>query len=157
MWPPTAHTGLGGKMSDRKPSRWLYILTAGVLLLGTLMVVAGTRTKDDSLANEHRQNSCVGEGRQPATGASGLIARGAVLQRTQCAGCHAREAREIGPSYALIVERYHCRPAALSVAIEHPSPGWADYPQGPAGPPLTPADRAALADWILSEGSSADE
>ena len=144
-------------MSDRKPSHWIYLLTAGVLLLGTLMVVAGTRTKDDSDTNEHPQNSCVGEARQPVTGASGLSARGAALQRAQCAGCHTREGREIGPSYAMIVERYHCRPAALSVAIEHPSPGWADYPPGPVGPPLTPADRVMLADWILSRGSSADE
>jgi cytochrome c551/c552 len=144
-------------MSDRQPSRLLYLLTAGVLLLGTLMVVAGTGTKGDSDTNEHRQDSRVGEGRQPATGASGLSARGAVLQQAQCAGCHARERREIGPSYATIVERYHCRPAELSAAIEHPDPGWADYPPGPAGPPLTLADRVALADWILGGGGSGDE
>ena len=144
-------------MSDRKPSRWLYTLTAGVVLLGTLMTVAGTRTKDDSPTNEHPQKSGVGEGHRTGPDASELIERGAVLQQAQCAGCHARERREIGPSYAMIVERYYYRPAALSVAIEHPSPGWADYPLGPAGPPLTPADRVALADWILSGGSSADE
>jgi cytochrome c len=86
-----------------------------------------------------------------------LIERGGVLQQAQCAGCHARERREIGPSYAMIVERYRCRPAELSAAIEHPDPGWADYPRGPAGPPLTPADRVALADWILSGGGSGDE
>jgi cytochrome c551/c552 len=144
-------------MSDRKPSRWLYILTAGVLLLGTLMVVAGTRNKDNDPANEHLQKSCVDEGNQPASGAPGLIERGAVLQQAQCAGCHARERREIGPSYAMIVERYHCRPTELSAAIEHPDQGWADYPPGPAGPRLTPADRVALADWILSGGGSGDE
>jgi cytochrome c551/c552 len=144
-------------MSDRKPSRWLYTLTAGVLLLGTLMVVAGTRTTNDRSAKEHRQNGCAGEGHRMGPAVSQSMERGAVLQQTQCAGCHAREGREIGPSYAMIAARYHCRPAALSVAIEHPSPGWADYPLGPAGPPLAPADRAALADWILSGGNSADE
>src|SRR5258708_35892649 len=102
-------------MSDRKPSRWLYTLTAGVLLLGTLMVVAGTRTTDDRSAKEHRQNGCGDEGHRMGPGASVPIERGAVLQQAQCAGCHAREGREIGPSYGMIAGRYHCRPAALSV------------------------------------------
>ena len=35
-------------MSDRKPSRWLYLLIAGVVLLGTVLVIAGTRTKDEA-------------------------------------------------------------------------------------------------------------
>jgi len=127
-------------------------------MLGTVLVIVGARTtKGDAPTNEQNKNTCVDEGRQPATGASGLSARGAVLQRAQCAGCHSRERREIGPSYSMIVERYRCRPAKLSVAIEHLDPGWADYPPGPAGPPLTPADRVALADWILSGGGSGDE
>ncbi len=145
-------------MSDRNRTRWLYTLTIGVLLLGTVLVIAGTRTKDDDIpTSEHRQNTCVGEVRQTSSGAPALSTRGAALQQLQCAGCHARERREIGPSYAMIAERYQCRPAELSTAIEHPEPGWADYPPGPAGPPLTRADRVALADWILSGGNSGDE
>jgi cytochrome c551/c552 len=144
-------------MSDRKPSRWLFLLIAGVVLLGTVLVIAGTRTKDEAPTNERRKNSCVDEGHQPLSGALGLIEGGAVLQQAQCAGCHARGRRDIGPSYAMIVDRYHCRPAELSIAIAHPDPGWEDYPSGPAGPPLTPADRIALADWILSGGGSGDE
>ena len=144
-------------MSDHQPSRWLYLLTAAVLLLGTLMVIFGTRTGDDAQASEVPQNGCVDEVRQQPSGTSGLFERGANLEQLQCAGCHAGNRREIGPSYALIVERYRCRPGELSAAIAHPKQGWADYPPGPAGPPLTRDDQAALVYWILNRGGSGDE
>src|SRR5258708_40203246 len=99
-------------MSDRKPSRWLYTLTAGVLLLGTLMVVAGTRTTDDRSAKEHRQDGCGDEGHRMRPGTSVPIERDAGLQQGQCAGCHAREGRQVGPSDGMMAARYRSRPEA---------------------------------------------
>jgi cytochrome c551/c552 len=144
-------------MSDHRPSRWLYLLTAAVLLVGTLMVIFGTRAGNDAEASEVPQSGCVDEVRQQPSGTSGLFERGAALEQLQCAGCHAGNRREIGPSYALIVERYRCRPGGLSAAIAHPHQGWADYPPGPAGPRLTRDDQAALVYWILNRGGSGDE
>jgi cytochrome c551/c552 len=139
-------------VSEKKPARWLYLLTGGVLLLGTLMVVVGTRSSpdDDARANHARLDRGLDEMCPPASVTPGLVDRGATLQRMECAGCHSDDRREVGPSYAVIAERYHGRPLALSAAIGHPEPGWADYPPGPAGPPLARDDRAALVAWILS-------
>ena len=146
-------------MSEQKPSRWLYLLTAGVLLLGTLLVVVGTRNSrdDDARAKHARQDSGPDETCPPAPATPGLLERGATLQRMECAGCHSDDRREIGPSYQVIAARYHCRPDELIAAIGHPKPGWADYPPGPAGPPLARDDRAALVYWILNTGGSGDE
>jgi cytochrome c551/c552 len=144
-------------MSEHKPSRWRYVLTAAVLLLGTLMVIFGTRTGDGDQANEAGQSGCSDKVRQQPSGTSGLLKRGATMEQLQCAGCHAGNRREIGPSYALIAERYRCRPGELSAAIAHPEQGWADYPPGPAGPRLTRDDQTALVYWILNRGGTGDE
>jgi cytochrome c551/c552 len=143
-------------VNEHKPSRWLYLLTAGVLLLGTLLVVVGTCNGDRPHPNDWRQ-SCVAEVCWPPSAAPGLMERGVALQRLRCAGCHAASRREIGPSYAAIAERYHCRLDELSTAIGHPKPGWVDYPPGPAGPPLARDDQSALVYWILNAGGRGDE
>ena len=142
-------------MSEHKPARWLYLLTAGVLLLGTLLVVAGTEGRDSHA--DARQHSGVDEMCSPMSVTPGLLERGATLQRMECAGCHSDDRREIGPSYEAIAERYHCRPDELIAAIGHPKPGWADYPPGPDGSRRTPDDQAALSYWILNRGGSGDE
>ena len=147
-------------MSEHKPSRWLYLLTAGVLLLGTLLVAVGTRNPrgDGALANDRLQNRGLDEVcRRPSSSTPGLLERGAALQRMDCAGCHSEGRREIGPSYEVIAARYHCRPDELIVAIGHPEPVWADYPPGPAGPPLARDDHAALAAWILNREGKGNE
>ena len=146
-------------MSEDKPARWLYLFTGGVLLLGTLMVVVGTRNSrdNDARANHARQDRGR-DGMCPSVSVTpGLLKRGATLQRMECAGCHSNDRREIGPSYQVIAARYHCRPDGLIAAIGHPKPGWADYPPGPEGPPLARDDQAALVYWILNRGGSGDE
>lgn len=142
-------------MSEHKPSRWLYLLTGGVLLLGTLLVVVGTRDRDNHAGA--RQDSGPDEPCPPVSVTPGLLERGATLQRMECAGCHSDDRREIGPSYQVIAARYHCRPDELIAAIGHPKPGWAHYPPGPEGPPLARDDQAALVYWILNTGGSGDE
>jgi cytochrome c551/c552 len=146
-------------MSEHKAARWLYLLTGGVLLLGTLLVVVGTRNSrdDDARANHARQDRGLDEMCPPVSVTPGLLERGATLQRMECAGCHSDDRREIGPSYEVIAARYHCRPDELIAAIGHPKPGWADYPPGPEGPPLARDDQAALVYWILNTGGSGDE
>ena len=146
-------------MSEHKPARWLYLLTAGVLLLGTLLVAVGTRNSrgDGARANDRLQNRGLDEVCQLPSSTPGLVERGAAVQRMECAGCHSDGRREIGPSYEVIAARYHCRPDELMVAISHPGPVWADYPPGPAGPPLARDDQAALAAWILNQEGKGDE
>jgi len=146
-------------VSEQKPSRWLYLLTAGVLLLGTLLVVVGTRNSrdDDARAKHARQDSRPDETCPPVSATPGLVERGATAQRMECAGFLSVDRRESGPSYQVIAVRYHCRPEELSAAIGHPKPGWADYPPGPPGPPLAWDDRSALAYWILNTGGRGDE
>ena len=143
-------------MSRTEPPRWLYLLTGGVILLGTLMVVAGTRDSSGETvqaANTGRP----AEYCRPPQSAAGLTERGAAIERTQCAGCHAGDHREIGPSYAAIAARYHCSALELSLAMGHPRPGWADYPPGPAGPALGSDDRASVLYWILGKGARGNE
>jgi cytochrome c551/c552 len=146
-------------MSERRPLRGLYLLTAGVLLLGTLLLAVGTRTaRDDSAHASHAgQNSRAKEMCPPLASSPGLLERGATVQRMACAGCHSIDRREIGPSYAHIAERYRCRPDELPAAVRHPRPGWVDYPPGPAGPPLGLEDQAAVVSWILNAGGRGDE
>jgi len=145
------------KVNEHKPSRWLYLLTAGVLFLGTALVAVGTHSDSGSQANGGREDSCLTQVCRPLSGTASLMERGVALQRLLCAGCHASGRREIGPSYAAIAERYHCRPDELSAAIGHPKPGWADYPPGPAGPALARDDQSALVYWILNTGDRGDE
>jgi cytochrome c551/c552 len=140
---------LEAKVSEHKPSRWLYALTAGVLLVGTMLVVVGTRNPGDGV-NADRQ-SRIAETCPPLSVTAGVLDRAAALERMQCAGCHSDDRREIGPSYEVIAARYHCRADRLLAAINHPEPGWADYPPGPAGPPLARDDRSALVAWILNQ------
>jgi cytochrome c551/c552 len=146
-------------MSEHKPSRWLYLLTAAVLLLGTVLVVVGTRgSQDDGAgANHGREDSRLSEMSSPVSLTPALLERAATLQRMECAGCHSNDRREIGPSYAVIAGRYRSRAVELSAAVGHPKPGWADYPPGPSGPPLTQDDRAALAAWIMNQEGKGDE
>jgi len=150
---------LEAKVSEHKPARWLYLLTAGVLLLGTVLVTVGTRNSrdDDARANHARQDGGLDEMCPPAPVTSGSLERGAILERMECAGCHSGDRREIGPSYEVIAARYHCRPDELIAAIAHPQPGLADYPPGPESPPLARDDQAALVYWILNRGGSGDE
>ena len=70
-------------MSEHKPARWLYLLTGGVLLLGTLLVVVGTRNSrdDDARAKHARQDSGSDETCPPVSATLGLLERGATLQR----------------------------------------------------------------------------
>jgi len=91
-------------VSEHKPSRWLYLLTAGVLFLGTLLVVVGTRNSrdDDARAKHARQDSGPDETCPPVPATLGLLERGATLQRMECAGCHSDDRREIGPSYQVM-------------------------------------------------------
>ena len=146
-------------MSEHKPSRWLYLLTAGVLLIGTVLVAVGTRNSrdDEARASHARQDSGPDAMCSPVSVTPELLERGATLQQMQCAGCHSDNRREIGPSYEVIAARYHCRPDELIAAIGHPQPGLADYPPGPEGPPLARDDQAALVYWILNRGGSGDE
>jgi cytochrome c551/c552 len=146
-------------MSEHKAARWVYLLTGGVLLLGTVLVVVGTRTSrgDDARVRHVRQDSVLDETCPPVSGAPGLLERGAALQRMECAGCHANDRREIGPSYQMIAARYRCSPRDLSMAFGHPAPGWADYPPGPAGRPMARDDQAALVHWILNTEGREDE
>jgi cytochrome c551/c552 len=146
-------------VSEHKPSRRLYLLTAGVLLLGTLLVAVGTRNSrdEDASANHARQDSGLDPMCSSVSVTPGLLERGATLQRMECAGCHSDNRREIGPPYEVIAARYHCRPDELIAAIGHPKPGWADYPPGPAGPPLARDDGAALVAWILNQEDKGDE
>lgn len=88
-----------------------------------------------------------------------LIQQGAALVGLQCAGCHEREHRLVGPSWIAIGQRY-ARMAKLdaicgdgrgliAAGAAHPAPGWDDYPPGPASLELSPLDRAAIAAWVL--------
>ncbi len=142
-------------MIEHRPAGWLYLLTGGVLLLGTLLVIVGTRDRDSHAGA--RQDRGLDEICPPVSATPVLLERGATLERMECAGCHSGDRREIGPSYEVIAARYHCRPDELIAAIGHPKPGWADYPPGPEGPPLARDDQAALVSWILNTGGSGDE
>ena len=155
----TAHISLVAKVSEHKPPRWLYLLTAGVLLLGTLLIAVGTRNArdDGALASDRLQNGGLDEVCRPSSSTPGLVERGAALQRMECAGCHSDGRREIGPSYEVIAARYHCRPNELIVAIGHPEPVWADYPPGPTGPLLARDDQTALVAWILNQEGKGNE
>jgi len=148
---------LEAKVSEHKPSRWLYLLTAGVLLIGTVLVAVGTRNSRDDDARANHQDSGLDAMCSPVSVTPGLLEPGATLQRMECAGCHSDNRREIGPPYEVIAARYRCRPDELIAAIGHPMPGWADYPPGPAGPPLARDDCAALVAWILNQEDKGDE
>jgi cytochrome c len=94
----------------------------------------------------------VGRATQPVPVDATLVPRGAMLQQLNCAGCHAVNARGIGPGFLEVARHY--RDVAdprmvIRAAILHPSPGLSDYPPGPPQAYLSSEDRDAIAGWIL--------
>lgn len=94
-----------------------------------------------------------------------LVARGADLVQSQCAGCHASVGRLAGPSWTAIADRTRrqiqqepfCGAglALVANAVTHPTPGWDGYAAGPQQTMITDDDRVALAAWILKPGHAA--
>lgn len=89
----------------------------------------------------------------PAADTKELLARGARIQTTQCAGCHQPDERSTAPSYQEIMDRYKAQGdsalADLAEAVDHPSPGWDGYSPGPPSN-LPQSDRVAVAYWLMS-------
>lgn len=138
-------------MNQAGPSHGLLLLTGGVLIAGSLLLPFGTR---DFQSKEHPEFQ-----QRPSADASMAIIpkpergqKGAFLQTMECAGCHDRVRREVGPSFRDIAQLYEGRPAELAAAISHPQPGWVDYPPGPERLPISENDRASLVSWILDAG-----
>lgn len=143
------------------PSRRIVLYIGAVFVLGSLLAVwsiRGGRRQDGRL-----RVSAVAE---PAIGIMALSSaqqdaarkQGPRLHQEWCVGCHARQGRGVGPSYADIQARYqefaaqdpsHATTLARLVnAVGHPAPGWENYPPGPASLPTTPAETLTLAYWI---------
>src|SRR5579863_8626186 len=85
--PRTGHTALETKVNRSEQSRWLYLLTGGVMLLGSLMVLAGTRDTPGETVRAANAG-CLAEYCRPPRSAAGFVERGAAIERRQCAGCH---------------------------------------------------------------------
>lgn len=71
-----------------------------------------------------------------------------------CSGCHARDARVVGPSFKEISARYASDPAVaprLAAKIRSGGQGaWGQVPM-PPNPGVSDADAAALASWVLKQ------
>jgi cytochrome c len=123
----------------------LVLLAAGAGL--TAWGISGAPASD-----RPREAAGAGRAARPVLADAALVQRGAMLQQLNCVGCHAVNGRLIGPSFLEIARRYRDGPdpqAAITAAILHPSPSFADYPPGPPQAYLSSGERDAIASWIL--------
>lgn len=71
----------------------------------------------------------------------------------KCLACHQIDSRRVGPPFAAVAQRFAGQPQAqsyLANVIRHGGRGqWGAIPM-PAQTHVSPAQAAALADWILS-------
>ena len=151
-----------GQYRERIP-RWLFILIAALLVVGTILSWWGTRAK--RVFHSGPRAEAILSGRVPAAKPSfsldQTLTQGRQLNTTYCAGCHAERERLIGPSYHLIAASYRALQgrlgggadviSLLAWGITHPRAGWDNYPPGPQDLVPTPGERATLAYWILHD------
>lgn len=145
------------------PSRTPLRLVGSVLLLGTLLAWWGTRDYRHLFGEPPRRPIVAGAPYVVLNVQSdnATLARGFQIEQRQCAGCHDVTARLSGPSYRQIVTFYLHQSrrsadkpellSALTAAIAHPQPGWANFAPGPPQSSIPLEDRAAVAGWILNE------
>jgi cytochrome c len=143
-------------MNEHRPSHGLLLLTGGVLLSGTLLLPFGTRDVQNKAEREpfHRHSVGASLAINPTPE---RVQHGSLLQTMECAGCHDGERREIGPSFRDIAQLYRGRPGDLAEAIDHPQPGWGNYPSGPSSISLSKDERASLVSWILEREGDRDD
>ncbi|RKR84152.1 cytochrome c [Mucilaginibacter gracilis] len=82
--------------------------------------------------------------------ALGNVARGAALFQANCAGCHRRDEKLVGPPMTEMVSIYKGNNKGLEAWIRKPGKKRPDFPQMPTLTQLTDADREELAKYILS-------
>ncbi|HWL29924.1 MAG TPA: c-type cytochrome [Burkholderiaceae bacterium] len=88
-----------------------------------------------------------------ATGAPAQTTGADLAKARNCLACHQIDAKRVGPSFKLIVERYAGQPSAQEYLAGTIRSGgrarWGAVPM-PAQPHVSPEDARAIADWILS-------
>jgi cytochrome c len=71
-----------------------------------------------------------------------------------CMGCHAVDAKRVGPSYQDVAAKYKGRKDAASMLMEKIRKGgsgvWGQIPMPPANPPLSDSELKTLLAWILA-------
>jgi cytochrome c len=76
-----------------------------------------------------------------------------LARENKCLACHQIDSRRVGPPFAAVAQRFAGQPQAqgyLANVIQHGGRGqWGAIPM-PAQTHVSPAQAAALADWILS-------
>ncbi len=147
--------------TQAKTSRWIYVFLGGLLVSAVLLSWWGTRMSTGEPQAPTQTKSVPGHGASTASispATPQLLAHAAALNTMHCAGCHSPQQRLIGPAYQEIAAHYQnpgdtASLATLAARIDHPLPGWNDYPRGPPEPLLSGADRLALAQWIVHNAS----
>lgn len=139
-----------------KTSKVPLILLVAVLVVGTVASVFGTRAERLCIYDLKRAAQPAGSKDNQEASIKIAAADGEALIQARCTGCHAQSVRLIGPSWSEIARHYSAdgqaagpAVAPLVAAIDHPPPGWPDYPQGPYVGGLSQSDRRAIAAWIL--------
>lgn len=80
----------------------------------------------------------------------GEVAVGAAIFKQNCAACHAKDIRVVGPPMTEMLEIYKNDPAGLKKWIKAPGKKRPDYPQMPAFGQLSDAQLEELSKYILS-------
>jgi cytochrome c len=82
--------------------------------------------------------------------ALGPVAKGASLFKSNCSICHQKDTKLVGPPITEMVSIYKNNVSGLEQWIKAPGKKRPDYPQMPTLSQLSDADRANLAQYILS-------
>ena len=93
----------------------------------------------------------------PPPGLDTLASKGSIqglLEEKACVGCHALDARVVGPSFREVAKKYAGDASAAERLVRKIRAGgqgaWGSVPM-PPNPGLSEADARALVDWVLAQ------
>jgi len=102
------------------------------------------------LSREARENPQPASVAIPADSTLGELAKGAAVFQQNCAACHAKNEKLVGPPVREMATIYHDDVSGLKKWIKNPGKKRADYPQMPGFAMLSDADLNELTNYILS-------
>ncbi|WP_246496691.1 c-type cytochrome [Chitinophaga varians] len=108
------------------------------------------KTKAFELLSAEARKHPAPEGAASGVTAARPVAPGAAVFQANCASCHKKEGRLVGPPVTEMVSIYQGNVPGLKKWIRQPGKKRADYPQMPGFPQLSEQELSILTDYILS-------
>jgi cytochrome c len=113
-------------------------------------LVAAHTKEFQKLSKEARENPVEETVELEIDPSLGEVAKGAAIFQQNCAACHKKDEKLVGPPVTEMVSIYASNETGLKNWIKAPGKKRADYPQMPGFPQLSDEDLNELSKYILS-------